>query len=1029
MESDRAMTDSPTSKLFWSRIDRAESVDELRAVLQEVERAKKSLHLTSRDASDLFEAALNTMRLLTKDRIDIAKDLIHDILIPICLKSSGSDFGEFNGREMLAEWIDQYPPSATDDLRLDVISFLCARLDSDPSKAIMWTISAIGFRTPEVESALWRCAMRDDAIGDAAIGTIASVGVPQHSRIEFGRSIVAKSLLSSNWGPIYALQEAGTVSEIEVVLAILGQLRTNSDGTKSHWRAILSRVAGNIASQVPDETDFQNRLWIAMRPFKGDVLLSSEGSAQFNSELAVLDHIDWLIESNMEIEAKTGMTRRYIAYDRLTNLIRPQHLVGWDRIERPEFRRLIKQDACFDTKLQGNYTTTEVRIKKLAWQIGLMCRLGDVGQWIEEAVFGESNRHVRHEILEIAAVVRLDPIPTPFLSLIQDEFDSTDADTHGEMFSRMGAIQLARSSGTRQAFEALLRFGLTSGGSVLLSTCRAIADLARARIKAGDRDVIEMMFALLGSDCPKKNREAILEAISYLAVNRLIEDRYIDVLFEVATGDKFDERARGNAVEAIGYLGVDCVATYRQQLVALAVANDELSWRAMEVLARNGWLAIRQSATLAARLGLVCEGVAIRVAEHATFDGWQVFIIGMLYQCSPSEYSTAVAGILERADANAVYQILDTIQSHERATPQVVVEAVIDRMNRTWRRSSVETIWFEVLARIAPERLIQEGEKAKWKPLLLEGRVAFCEAISAAAQRLPEVSARASIALLTFVFDSAFAVRRSVFRAIARIDPEFLLSICRQWSQAAEIDFRKLVPEAIEWIPDHILSDSELEKWELSSDPEPKVRRAADGLLDRRYRHKWADAYLQRLISTSESDSGISPVAYRYGRALVQFGDDETCRKLRQYTSSNILPANIDYWLSKLEKDIAGEWKRATEKWEEPISTERGTIEKVVAKINWGPELVLAAELLLWKRNRKGPSDLGDWGGVAEVQAEGRLAFFNVPDETTVEIEGRCSFHAQINRYFTIGGGAKTRIIFRSNDAYPEDPLDSRVGY
>ena len=83
---------------------------------------------------------------------------------------------------------------------------------------------------------------------------------------------------------------------------------------------------------------------------------------------------------------------------------------------------------------------------------------------------------------------------------------------------------------------------------------------------------------------------------------------------------------------------------------------------------------------------------------------------------------------------------------------------------------------------------------------------------------------------------------------------------------------------------------------------------------------------------------------------------------------------NARHWLAKVSEEINTNWKKVTGKWPEPWSHEQGTIEKLDGVIILGNGTRLNAKLSLWCRYRSGPSDLGEWGGVAE-DVEGKLPF------------------------------------------------------
>ena len=90
----------------------------------------------------------------------------------------------------------------------------------------------------------------------------------------------------------------------------------------------------------------------------------------------------------------------------------------------------------------------------------------DVEPLIEGAVLNETNSFVSNDIAGILSCLTLDRLPESLLACIvsADQVDRSD-DQH--FFRQDALITIARVSGSRDAFEAMLRFGYLHEGEVL----------------------------------------------------------------------------------------------------------------------------------------------------------------------------------------------------------------------------------------------------------------------------------------------------------------------------------------------------------------------------------------------------------------------------------------------------------------------------------------------------------------------------------------------------------------------------------
>ncbi len=151
--------------------------------------------------------AIQKLRDLTGADVAMARQLIHDELLPRCLRWLSESEGhasretmengtrvlrptlaeelawETHGlREELEQWLWLLPQADRQEVRAHILTKLCGLLHNDALpieavRAICWTINQVGYRSPAVEAVLWHVVeQRDDLAGDTALSILASLG-------------------------------------------------------------------------------------------------------------------------------------------------------------------------------------------------------------------------------------------------------------------------------------------------------------------------------------------------------------------------------------------------------------------------------------------------------------------------------------------------------------------------------------------------------------------------------------------------------------------------------------------------------------------------------------------------------------------------------------------------------------------------------------------------------------------------------------------------------------------------------------
>src|SRR5258708_1069033 len=110
--------------------------------------------------------------------------------------------------------------------------------------------------------------------------------------------------------------------------------------------------------------------------------------------------------------------------------------------------------------------------------------------WFEEAVGHETNPYLRGRLCDLFACFCLDPLPDDVRVSITGRFDARGQDPTGQTSAEIsvcfGAVKVASSAASMQAFEALLECGLTYDGQPLMVTVEALAEAACALARRGE---------------------------------------------------------------------------------------------------------------------------------------------------------------------------------------------------------------------------------------------------------------------------------------------------------------------------------------------------------------------------------------------------------------------------------------------------------------------------------------------------------------------------------------------------------------
>src|SRR5260370_42265708 len=108
--------------------------------------------------------------------------------------------------------------------------------------------------------------------------------------------------------------------------------------------------------------------------------------------------------------------------------------------------------------------------------------------------------------MELLACFHWRHLPEEAVAWITERVDLRKDTASQELPLRRGAEHLARSSGTRQAFDALLAFGMTFDGESLRETADTLASVSLRLVKRGEQGIVETLLAAMEHSEEERHR-------------------------------------------------------------------------------------------------------------------------------------------------------------------------------------------------------------------------------------------------------------------------------------------------------------------------------------------------------------------------------------------------------------------------------------------------------------------------------------------------------------------------------------------
>lgn len=997
-------------------IAEAESLDDLKRVLESV---KGKVDFEQAKASLVLRVYYRMKQMCSRDP-RTAHGLIVDGLFDWCCEKPGDELAiskmqSHEYRDLLKSWLYQYEFDHYSPIRKAILGRLYEKLDEQPSSEQMWLAAAIGLRTNEIverlEKLLWN---PDKDLADSALFVLARLGAPPETRGEIFKLLedrLSHGQIKDQRGVIVAIEELCLPSKPALVTHLLRVAEEQLEECDIDF-ALCFGAASRVAEQMPNNVELHQEVWSVFKRSWRTMRMSPAYAKSCNIEAMLQDYVESLIAEHGEDQTIGD----YITLSRISELIFPNQLKGWSKVNLREITPVLKRLATLDTKIEGRFTTTSLRTKKEAWHLALTAGIEGLGGWIDQAVLDETNPESSRQVSQIIACIRPSSLSKRFLDEIRRE-------PTGEEWTRhLGLIEIARSCGDEQCLDALLDFGLTKDGHVLLSTLHAIVDCTMAQVRNGNSQALQKVLDRTNSTT-KRHREAATAAFCDLATEKgIVPKEQLARLWGFAFDRSLDEYSRKRAFEAISFSNTDVSSEKVGDLVDLGKGEGELSWRACEILIVRNLVELENEEWLQNKLRLSVTNGRPEFTSDEEIPIWQAYLLGHLFRRKPELYSAPVAKVIVSYSEQSLRQVLHQLEQVKKC-PDDVAWALVQRIQISNSSSRTNVDHFHTLRIVSPSKLFALAKLRIWHNWLPVARAALAENIGRATVLDASLSREAASLLLPFMRDAVYQVRRTAYRAMALAQRSKLRSQCEVWSRTADVEFRKRGAEAVSWIDSGSFPDPSIAKYGFGWDPERAVRETFKGTTQRRWRFAITKLYTRALLGSCELESDNDADRYRYARALESLGDDETANKIRKFLANNILASHVGHLLERTEKAIRKNWKSETKKWPEPWGHETGIVEQIAGKLVVTGKQPFDAQFTLTCHHQKSPSELGDWNATAIVEGGPSVIGFDLPDApVTISIENREDTQAHVFSFDWIENS--TKAVFTLGGALSEYPSD-----
>ncbi len=390
---DMISTEENTQQLS-DKIYNVSSIDELRQIVFDMRRRGGTETEPGR-LDDLLPLAFLTARRLTAESPQKAEPLIIDELLPLCLqpkeeRSDGRGHNPFP--EILRSWLDELPERNRFGTRRQILSVAEIELGGARIREALILIHTIAYRDPSVVRAL-RIAIkaRDDEIGDLALATLVNFGVPRGCKEKLISELIRRIRL--RWkDPLVAVAKG--LPDVRVLEAIhhhwlAPERLQNEDAAKSWLPRVSIPLIAMIANAFPTDISLQYLAWKRLRSLRSVVPQLLRSVLLYDNRFTRIDSPE-VVRFHLKSLGEEDPSARYLSYTRLKECVLPHQLDGWARRVPETTLRVLADDSCAVTGMEGPYSTRGLEQKTQAWSV--LLSLGRINRRSFDRASGRAKR-------------------------------------------------------------------------------------------------------------------------------------------------------------------------------------------------------------------------------------------------------------------------------------------------------------------------------------------------------------------------------------------------------------------------------------------------------------------------------------------------------------------------------------------------------------------------------------------------------------------------------------------------------------
>lgn len=990
------MTDwSNDYRELWQAIRLVESAEELESLAESIAANKR---LQNHEINHLKFCVLERFKEATTDDPNRGAEKIAE-LVEYCLSEDQVQDGRnaddlwmdrHRRRELLRDWVEQYDEKTSVELIETIYNRMLVELSEkrlDPACPI---ISEIGYGSGNLCSALWRMISLVDL--DSAwrfLNCLIACG--SSPTMELWNHFLSLSQGRDEGYVVSALMRLGDVRRQELFPVIAKRLESSENSQALHLT--LSFWAGTASDDSNYDPRVMMTAWEKVRQHPMIVLLDSRIAPSLDLPTVIPDMLSWL-ESLTQIENLPFRCVR--VHHGVERCKAPNQLGSWHEVLSGRPLEIVRSLALSNVGEASIGRSIEADAKLNSCRLLLMSGCPDVGSILEGAYRSDSDWYLHRQIAELSCGIQIVPLPEFVKRRIELEFDETGDGSAGFMETDT-ALKIALSNGTREAFDAILNFGYTFKGGVLLNWIDTLCSVAYELRKNGEAGVIESLCANLSAEKQSRHRQMAARALSFLGARTLLDTTVIPSVLGALTDGGLPDYTRADLAHSLQSMkfNADDDATRVVAEIAFTTDQPNLRMESMVFLIRQDFWA-----EYVKRLwNLIGWGNPVEIPTFAkdTLEDWKCIIVGELYLRSPEQFHDAVLQILNHCDDDVCSRVCRILRRSKVPSPSIV-ETLIQRLKRGTSPFGSPAFLFSTIGRMNPEKLLSSELWSGFETWVIGAKLGCIEALRECVYTENCLNAERLAKLEVFCTDSSAAVRSAAIQTIAALtSEETFVEIWRSWARKDVPLWRSLLTaEVIECLPKAIRTnhgDAELHflKYHRFRKVRERVREALKAAKERDH----AVHCLEKLLTMSVGDNAEVLKLFPYGDTIAKIGNLEDQRVLSSFLGEHqSLRLNSRAWLqeiinqivrrfSKQNHEISPEWNAVYDSFDGFLDTKVG---KIPAKFN------------LWKQLAANYREPGTWGGTAVLSEQLRMDQMRQIPDGTIVAEKRASGDVVVNR-------------------------------